>query len=379
MKTTKPQQQTRSTTRPRATQLDATALHDVLVGATLLGAGGGGPFDLGQQLLTEILAKTPVIDLVAPADVADDATMAVSAGVGSPTAAASGFPFDAATIAFGALEAVRGGTFDLVLPGEVGAGNSILPMTVCASRGLPLVDASGADRAMPTLGVSTYAAHGLPLSPVLVANGELSIRFDAPDAATADATLRGIISGGAFHEDAGVAFWSMTGATMKSAAVGGTLTRARRVGAALRLARQRKTDPVAAVTKLLRARVLFEGELVDVAEETAGGFDLGIVTLRHGRRTMRIYNQNENLFAWDESKTSPVALSPDLVCFMTTDGAPFSNAEADEVKKEGKRVVVLGVASNKAGRARSIIDAYLALMRPLGYGGPYVPLERLAP
>ncbi|MCC6646313.1 MAG: DUF917 domain-containing protein [Polyangiaceae bacterium] len=358
---------------------DEVALRDVLVGATLLGAGGGGPFALGEQLLGELLAKTPVIDVVSVRDVPDDAWMAVSAGVGSPTAAASGFPFDAATIAFRALEAVRGAPFDLVLPGEVGAGNSILPMTVCASRGLPLVDASGADRAMPTLDVSTYAAHGLPLSPVLVANGDLSIRFDAPDATTADATLRGIISGGAFREDAGVAFWSMTGATMKPVAVAGTLSRARAVGRALREARARERDPVAAVAKLLRARELFRGEIVDVAEDTAGGFDLGVVTLRQGKRTLRIYNQNENLFAWDGARTSPVALSPDLICFITSDGAPFSNAEAADVQKAGSQVVVLGVASNKAGRARSIVDAYLALMRPLGYGGPYVPLERLAP
>lgn len=365
-------------TKPaKETHLDATALRDVLVGATLLGAGGGGPFALGEQLLGEILAKTPTIRVVAPADVADDAEMAVSAGVGSPTAAASGFPFDAATIAFGALEKVRGRPFDLVLPGEVGAGNSILPMTVCASRDLPLVDASGADRAMPTLDVSTYAAHGLPLSPVLVANGDLSIRFDAPDATTADATLRGIISGGAFREDAGVAFWSMSGATMKSAAVAGTLSRARAVGQALRVAKQKGGDPVAAVTKLLRARELFRGKIVDVAEDTTGGFDLGIVTLQRGRQTMRIYNQNENLFAWDDARTSPVALSPDLVCFVTTTGDPLSNAEADDVRKKGSDVVVLGVASNRAGRARSIVDAYLALMRPLGYGGPYVPLEKL--
>src|SRR4051794_39677205 len=80
-------------------------LRDILDGACILGAGGGGPFPLGEHLLEGILQAKHLVELVAPDTVPADARLAVAAGVGSPDAAASGFPFDAATHAWDALDA----------------------------------------------------------------------------------------------------------------------------------------------------------------------------------------------------------------------------------------------------------------------------------
>ncbi|MEA2293449.1 MAG: uncharacterized protein QOE86_1088 [Solirubrobacteraceae bacterium] len=349
-------------------------LQDILDGACILGAGGGGPYPLGQQLLAGIVEHGSV-ELVAPEAVGADARLAVAAGVGSPDAAASGFPFDAATHAWDALAATLGQPFTHVLPGEVGAANSLLPMTVAVSKRLPIVDGAGAARAIPALPMCTYASHGLPLGTIVLANADEQISFQAPGgAATADSAMRGIVSSGAFKEDTGVAMWAMDGAAMRSAVIAGTTERARALGATLREAAP--GDKVAAVAKALGGRVVFRGAITAAEEQTEGGFDLGTVTLSApDGATFRIVNQNENLVAWSGAHPHPLVLAPDLICFLTEDGRPFSNADLD-IPGHGP-VVVIAAPVDRAMRAPALVETFVPALQQAGYGGPYVPVEQL--
>src|SRR3954453_22952632 len=108
--------------------LDEQDLRDILAGACILGAGGGGPYPLGEQLLDGVLKAAHPVELIAPDAVPADARLAVAAGVGAPNPAASDFPFDAATPAWDGLDAMQqpssGRAHSHVLPGEVGAANS---------------------------------------------------------------------------------------------------------------------------------------------------------------------------------------------------------------------------------------------------------------
>jgi hypothetical protein len=74
-----------------------------------------------------------------------------------------------------------------------------------------------------------------------------------------------------------------------------------------------------------------------------------------------VVNQNENLVAWTSTSSHPVALAPDLIVFMTADGQPFSNADLELTK--GKDVVV--------------IAAFMPVLQAAGYGGPWLPVEKL--
>ena len=349
-------------------------LQDILDGACILGAGGGGPYPLGQQLLAGIVKKGSV-ELVGAHDVPGDARLAVAAGVGSPDAAASGFPFDAATHAWDALATALGQPFTHVLPGEVGAANSLLPMTVAVSKGIPIVDGAGAARAIPELPMCTYASHDLPLGTIVLANAGEQVSFQAPGgAAVADTTMRGIVSSGAFTEDAGVAMWAMSGEAMASAVIAGTTERARALGATLREAPA--GEKVAAVTKALGGRVIFRGSITSAEEQTAGGFDLGKVTLSGtDGTTLRIANQNENLIAWSSAHPHPLALAPDLICYLTEDGRPFSNADLD-IPGHGP-VAVIAAPVDPAMRAPALVATFLPALERAGYGGPYVHVQKL--
>jgi DUF917 family protein len=350
-------------------------LEDLLVGACVLGAGGGGPFSLGETLLADIQKHGTPVQLADPATMPGDALAAVAAGVGSPDAAAGGFPFDAATHAFDALAARRGEPFSFVLPGEVGAANSLLPMTVAVSKGIPVLDAAGAPRAIPALDMCTYASRGVPIGTVVLANADEQLSFDAPGPAVADTAMRGIVGGGTFKQDAGVALWAMDGATVRKAALGGTTQRAIALGAALREARAGGGDPVTVATQFLSGRVLFRGTIVEWAEQTVGGFDLGSVLLESGKRRFRVLNQNENLIAWSDETSHPLALAPDLICFLTADGRPFSNADPT-IPGTGD-VAVIGAPVDAAMRDPAIVAAFQPLLQQAGYGGPYLPIEKL--
>jgi uncharacterized protein len=162
---------------------------------------------------------------------------------------------------------------------------------------------------------------------------------------------------------------------VRRAALPGTTERARALGAALRAALAGGADPVRAVTDFLGGRVLFRGTIASSEEQTTGGFDLGAVVLENAGRSFRIVNQNENLIAWSDGRAHPVALAPDLICYLTVDGRPFSNADLS-IPGSGE-VAVIGAAVDAAMRDPAIIAAFLPALRQAGYGGPYLPIEQL--
>jgi hypothetical protein len=362
---------------PKGRPLSTDDLWNILNGACILGCGGGGPLALGKLLLEEVIKKGTVYLADPVKDVGDSDLMAIAAGIGSPLAAEQGFPFDVATIAVNGLEKQVGKTFSFVLPGEVGAGNSIIPMTVAVSKGIAVVDADGAGRAIPELDMDTYTTHDLPISPIVLANSDVAITFYAPNPTVAGVTVDGIIGGGTFQEDAGAALWAMDGKTMKPAAIHNTLSYALKLGQTLGQNTGPGKNPVEAVRAYLGGTVIFSGEIAKVEQQTSGGFDYGVITFASstGKQRLTIYNQNENLIAWNTEWPKPIALAPDLVTYLTTDGQPFTNADLNLAK--GKEIAIIAAPCRPEMRNPRIVAAFRKSLHKLGYAGPYVPFEDL--
>lgn len=352
-------------------ELSEQDLNDIVTGACLFGSGGGGPRSLGQRLVTAIVQNGAPVMLADPASMAATDLTAVSAGVGSPAAASSSFPLAAGGQAFHALELATSQTFTHVLPGEVGAANSIVPITTAVTRGIPVLDAAGSPRAMPQFEQATFAIHDAPIGTISLANETVQVSFAGGTPAVADSLVRAVISTeGLFTEDAGIAFWSMDGATMQNVSLSGTTTRARDLGAALRAAPAGQEARV--VCDLLGGRVLTTGTITASQEQTGGGFDVGSVTVTgEAGPTLQILNQNENLLAWFEDSPAPAVMAPDLITFMTTEGQPFSLADPENAK--GTKIVVIAAPSPAGYTDQPVIDAWMPLLRSIGYWGPYVP------
>jgi DUF917 family protein len=353
-------------------------LRRILDAATLLGSGGGGPKSIGEQFLQYLLKQPPVM-MLDPNEMNADQWAAVGAGVGSPLAAANNFPTDIPQMAFKSLDKILRESnppieLSAVLPGEVGAGNSLVPLAIASQLGIPIVDASGARRAIPSLAQCTYV--NLPISPIVLANTTTDVSFSADSTQEAEPIMRAIISSGTFTEDAGIAFWHMNGKTLKENAVLHTLSYTLELGRAIYQATKEKKDPVNAAIKYLKGYLLFKGTIIDSKESTEGGFDFGTTTLQDKKKNiMTIYNQNENLIAWVSNKSHPVAIGPDLICYMTTDGVTFSNADLDLAK--GKEVAVIGSPSTPQLRAPAVMAAWTENLKSIGYAGQYVPIEEI--
>jgi uncharacterized protein len=364
--------------------LDPQALQDIVTGSCILGSGGGGPLTLGKAM-AEMLAEpgAPPVQVVPADGVADDASMAISAAFGSPDAAGGANPSGLAAVALGAYDTLAqatGTSFTHVVLGEIGAGNSLIPMLVAQEKNLPVVDASGAPRAMPLLANCVLAdpSSGVPVSPLAFSNGKQSFTATAPNAELADPMLRGIVSqAGLFPEFGGLALWRLDGSSMKSRMLAGTLSRAQQLGEVLRTAPE--GEKVEAVRAFLHGTLLFVGNHIEAQEQTGGGFDVNVITLHgldHGPGLV-IYGENENLIAWRTDRSTPLAMAPDLICYVTEDGTTFSNATPD-ITKVGKttKVAVIGVPAERLGYATEWVRrSFAPLLRQLGYPGKYVPLE----
>ena len=137
-------------------------LQQVIDGAAFLGSGGGGSIAVAKELRRVILELTDKRGvMVTPVDaVGAKETAAVAADVGASNTYVP--KQEIATInAFNKLADLHfgiTGDFDYVLPGEVGAENSLAPIAVAAKLGIPVIDADGSQRAIPTLGLSLYAS-----------------------------------------------------------------------------------------------------------------------------------------------------------------------------------------------------------------------------
>ncbi len=362
-----------------ATVLTTQQLGYILNGACILGSGGGGPYTVGQQVLKYI--GTRPVNLVPASAVPDNYFTAVSAFVGSPDAAANQvLDFSVAATAFNALSKTVNAYFPCVLPGEVGAGNSLIPMAVAADNNIAVIDAAGAPRAIPGFLMVTYAAAGIPASPMILADKNNQVTLSCANA-IADPATRGVISGNVFPEDAGIAFWTMNGKTLNTpgVAVTGTTSLALIIGTALANAISSGTDPVKAVRQYLPQPnyLLCTGVIKNSSEATSGGFDFGTVVIKADDGSdVTIYNQNENLIAFSSNSDVPLAMGPDSICYLTTKGQPFSNADLDTLPP-GAKIAVIGVAAPAVMRSAFILNQFRIALAGIGYAGTYVPIEQL--
>ncbi|MGH3003170.1 MAG: DUF917 family protein, partial [Gaiellaceae bacterium] len=264
--------------------LDECALLDVVSGACILGSGGGGPLSLGEMMAQALGASgAQPVQVVAAEEVPGRAHMAISAAFGSPDAAAAATSRDLARVAVAAYEALEqatGAPFTHVLLGEIGAGNALIPMLVAQAKGLPVVDAAGAPRAMPLLSNCVLAdpACKAPVSPLAFSNGTDTFGATASNAVLADGMMRALGGDGdLFPEFGGAALWALDGETMQRHALAGTLTRAWALGKALREAPA--GAKVETVCALLGGEVLYVGDRIEASEQTSGAFDVNVTTL----------------------------------------------------------------------------------------------------
>lgn len=360
-------------------RLDHVGLDDLARGAAFLGSGGGGDPYYSRLLGQAELAHHDTFEVIPLESLADDALVVPCGWIGAPTVSVEKLPSGREAVAgLNRLQAIYGRPIDAVLPIEIGGANGLAPLMSAAQFGVPVVDADGMGRAFPESQMTIFNIRGLSASPsVLTAScGSLAI-IETDDNHTHERIARAlsVALGGIAH----MVEYPLTGRQAKDHAVGGSLSAAIAIGAAIRTARAAGDDPFEALYAALRtsdiyahAGPLFDGKIIDVERETKGGFSVGRVTIEEfgGPGRMDLEFQNENLIARRDGAVC--AMVPDIITVMDRETADTITTER---LKYGQRVKVVGAAAPAMLR-----DAHaLSFVGPAAFGfeDGYKPIEAL--
>lgn len=380
-------------------QFSLTDFEYVAAGAAVLGSGGGGSYSDALQLLRQLSMLPPFAVPVLPYDGASNAC--VMAMMGSPDAGETLQLADveaAVTNSLQALSKATGAAMACVVPVEIGALNSLVPLIAgVINKGMWVVDGDGAGRAVPQLVETTYSgAAALGVSPAVIGNesqaaaGVQTTVLNVATTAQAEALARGVVSSG-FGSIAGLAAWPSLAANQFALSgnyIKGTLSQAWMLGHYMKTASsppstQEIADAITQITGRGARPVLSNFYITQVDQSTSGGFDAGIVRLDNApaqpdsTATHRLYNLNESLIMYSSASTVPDIIAPDSICYYSeSTGLGFSNSQDDlnHYLNTGKAVSVIqvGAAAQLVGAA-GVMAAFAALLQNIGYAGALPP------
>ena len=360
-------------------ELTAEDLPDIARGAALLGTGGGGDPYLGRLLVEQEYRQGRRVQLLDPSEIADDALVIPSAGMGAPTVRVEKLPRgNEPSLALRTLEEHLGRTADATMPIECGGSNSMVPLLVGAQLGLPVIDADGMGRAFPELQMQTFGVYGVSGSPLAFsgAHDERGVIDTGADNKRLERLARGVTvqMGGT----ASIALFPMSGKDVRRTAVPGTITLALRIGRCLRESRDRHADPFEALTALFKetmyehARPVFRGRIVDVERRTTGGFARGkaLIQAFGGDAVLSLVFQNEHLVASVDGRVRVVV--PDLITVLDTETAEPITTEA---LRYGQRVTVFAISAPPIMRTPEALAVFGP--RQFGLDVDFTPVEEI--
>jgi uncharacterized protein len=324
-------------------QIERDELEPLATGAWILGTGGGGSPYLAYLNMRKLYAEGTRVNLLDPADLADDALVAVVSSMGAPLVGQerlSDPAFAAKPVRM--MEDYLGRRFTAVMAVEIGGGNAFQPLLVAAMTGLPVVDADAMGRAFPEAQMTSFAIADLPMFPLTLAD----IRDNEVIIARA-ASWKWMerISRKACTEVGSTAATCKaprSGAEVKAHGILYTTTQAIALGREVRRARQTHEDPVAATLAAARGKRLFRGKVADVQRRATEGFLRGtaVVDGIDGDRGARFELAFQNEFAIGWRDGAVIVTTPDLICVLDS---VSGEAIGTESLRYGQRVSVVAL------------------------------------
>lgn len=347
-------------------------IDEIALGASLLGAGGGGDPYIGKLIAMAAIEECGEVEMLDPIELEDDDLVLPIAMMGAPTILCEkGINGNEYQTVYDMMSRYFGKKIKAFMPMEAGGVNSMMPIAACARLGIPLVDADGMGRAFPELQMVTFTIGGVKATPMALTDekGNTCIFETITNKWTEELARSVTMSCGG---SVTVALYPMEAKTIKEYGVKQIVSRSQEIGRSILSLGNHTTSMKEQFKKDTGAYLLFKGKIADVQREVRGAFNFGKVMLEgieeHRGEEAYVEFQNENLIAVVEGEIK--ATVPDLITLV--DSETFIPITTDGLKY-GKRVVLCALPCDPMWRT----PKGLALVGPQYFGCDctYIPLE----
>ena len=346
-------------------------LLDLVNGAAIFSAGGGGDPKMGHEIVDTLTEEGYVVNLVDPNEVPHDAAVVNFACVGATTAV--GYDSGAATQTVQTLEQYVKQRFYAVIPVELGGFNTIAAVDVAARRGIPIVDADGAGRSVPEVHLKVYTIDNIPLAPMVVADfhaRNVVVVKETQDSKSAERIAR--VLAAEWKHSAYTARRILTGVQVKTSPILHSLSTSMGIGMLLRKA----VEPIKAVLKETGGFKLFEGKVKKIERKTEAGFTWTRTilegTYEYNRSKFEVQAKNEILVAYKDKKL--VALAPDII--VPVDHETGKCITAEKIEKN-ETLVILGIPTPQKWRTPKGLELWRDVLERSAIRETYTPIEQL--
>lgn len=345
------------------------SLRNIVVGAGLFGAGGGGSIKEGMKIVDHILQFDDGVDLIEASEAGNTDWGAVIAGMGSPKASLELARTFSPTIALEYLEKELNFTSSFVIPFEIGAGNSLNPMLAAVHKKIPIVDGDPCGRAVPQVDMTTFFIGGLSISPFALTT-EDGIRIMIYSNKPSDIERIGRAITTELQGVSATSCHAMNGKDLKRLIIPGTTTMVENLGETIKKCQKSHEEVTARIVQEYDGYILGKGRVSSIDIETRDAFDFGTVNIE-GEIPVKVLFKNENIIAYRDGKV--IAIVPDLICAISKDGMPLTNADITN----GMEVTYLGFKANDKFRNRQVFEMFSQILKAMKYTGPFIPIEEI--
>lgn len=361
-------------------ELKRSEIMDILMGCTVLGTGGGGPIEMGIEMIDTALEAGKRFHLINLDEIPNEDVIVTPYYCGAVS------PDEEETInKFKHLEEVDKHpviravqemerhiekSIQGVVPTELGGANTAAALMAGAMMDKYIIDGDPAGRAVPELQHSTYFINNLKMAPIAIANtfGETAIFGEILNDFRAEAMVRSIAVES--KNIVAVADHISSGSEIRDKLIPGTLTYAEKIGCAIRQAKEENKNIGEAIARAGNGIVAFTGIVDDFNWKTEDGFTVGDVVLKGTDKfegnQLKTWFKNEHIASW--LNDAPYVNAPDLLCVIHSEtGNPITNPNYEK----GMPLTIIALPAPKEWTIDSGLEVFSA--KYFGFDIEYVP------
>jgi len=353
-------------------------VNNLIIGATILGTGGGGDPKEGLRTLMDDINSGRKLEL-AEASELDPESLVICAyfcgSIAAPEEKEKRLVFNERCMMKGLriMEKRLGRRISAIIPTEIGGGNTAVALHLASILGVPTLDGDQVGRSAPELNQSSYIIHGIKAVPSIILDpcGNIVVVEDYVDVSSYESIARSLavaFGGFVLVMDSPVAVKEA-----ERVAVNNTVSRAINLGEAIMKAKEYGKNPVEAAVDFLDGFKVFSGFIMNHSLKVKQGFLVGEVEIKGTDEwkgsIFRIWVKNENIIGWKDGKVA--VMPPDLICLIDENGYGITNSEV----KIGMKVNVIGARAPEIWRTEKGLELFGP--RHFGFDYDYIPIENL--